>query len=118
MISTIKEFFYSIPDWVWLILIAAFFVKWILNIIIAPLELISNQLNRIDGNFGAVRDKLEDIEKHLSKLDDIERYSRNLDLLSNLDKIDNLDELDWWSKDKITFATQLFDILEKIGQKE
>jgi hypothetical protein len=115
-----KDFFYSIPDWVWWLLGGVFVVQWLANfvskrssnkldVVVALLENINGSLIKISSRLDKLDrlDQLDQLERLGFKLDDVERALRNLD---------KLDELDWWSKDKTTFATELFDRIEKLDK--
>ena len=109
-----KEIFYSIPDWVWWLLGGVFVVQWLANIVSRrssdKLDIVVTLLENIDRN-------LIKVGNNLDKLDQLERLGFKLDDVgSNLQNLNKLDELDWWSKDKTTFATELFDRIEKLDK--
>ena len=94
-----------------------FVVQWLANIVskrssskldvvVALLENINGSLIKISSRLDKL-DQLDQLERLGFKLDDVERALQNLD---------KLDELDWWSKDKTTFATELFDRIEKLDK--
>lgn len=142
-----KEFFYSIPDWVWWLLGIMLVIKMLANVvgsrspeklgaIVALLENIDGNLikigNRLDNldQLGRLSFKLDDLGRHLEKLDDISGKLDVLESLEELEKLDEigrntkglLDEIDWRAKGghaiDETFGRTVVASLDEVHQEQ